>query len=275
MGTLFACIRRYPATWFFAITLTVQAFLVWAEVNGYAHSLMIRARLYMPAVFALAMTYALYGSEGLKKTGKSLILLRLPWYWYAFALSYAPLMGVLPVYLFKVLGLTQHVEYDTAIVEESGFFFFKMILTISVVEEISWVSFGMVHLQKRFSPFVATLMGGAAWGLWYVPLNSAGIQVAGDFPNIPMVVNFMAIGACCGWLYYHTKSAMLVALMQVITNYASLTFPVLPRPGAMGIYYAFIAVKCVFALGLFLWKGPLPLFSKGKVREAAPAGLAA
>ena len=53
--------------------------------------------------------------------------------------------------------------------------------------------------------------------------------------------------------------------MQVVMNYTALVLPVLPKPGEEGIYYAFIAAKCIFACGFFVWKGPRPLFLREKV----------
>lgn len=255
-----ALVKRAPALWFFGLAIPLQALLVWAEATQRAPTLVMKARIYMPAVIALGLTALCKGRTGLRKTFRSLVNLRVRWPWFVLALLYAPVVGVLPLLAFRAAGAIDHVDYDTNIVGGAGWLFFKFILTISIVEEISWVSFGIEHLRPRFTAFVAALLGGAAWGLWYVPLNIAGIQMAGTFPNIPLVINFMAIGACCSWVYIHTQSALLVALMQVVTNYTSLAFPVLPKPGHMGVYYGFIATKFAFALAVFLWRGPLPLW---------------
>lgn len=262
-------VTRAPAAWFFGLALPAQGLLVAAEVQGVLPEWLIRLRLYLPAVIAVGLTALISGTAGLTKTFLSLVKLNLPWYWFFVALLYAPVVGIVPLLLFRAVGFIDHIEYDTNIVQSSGILFLKFVLTISLVEEISWVSFGITHLKQWFTPFVAAVIGGAAWGIWYIPLNVAGIQVAGRFPNLPMVINFMAIGASCAWVYYHTRSAILVALMQVVMNYTALVFPVLPKPGAEGIYYAFIAAKCTFAVTFFAWKGPKPLFSTVPIANSA------
>ena len=251
-------VRRNALVIFFASTLLVQCALVWLETQGKSPGIVQRARVYIPAVVAVVLMWVTGGSPSLLKLGKSFIKLKLAPKWWALALLYAPVVTVLPLFLFKLLGLKDHVEYDPNVFQ-MGAGFFKFVVTIAAVEEISWVSFGIDGLQRRFTPFVSCILGGAAWGIWYVPLNEAGIQVAGQFPSWALVLNFMAIGALCGWLYHHTRSAILVTIMQVLVNYASLCFPVLPHPGHLAVYYVFLSLKIAFVVLMFLLFGPRPM----------------
>lgn len=266
-------LRRNVVVLFFGSTLLIQQLLVWGEMIGRTPDLVNRGRIYIPALLAVALTFLLDGGKGVKKLLGSLLNFRVAPKWYAFALLYAPALCVAPVYLLVLLGLKPHVEYDLNYIRDLDLLFLKFVVTISVLEEISWVSFGIDRLKNWVSLFVAGLIGGAVWGLWYVPLNNAGIQVAGQFPNLPMVINFMFIGAITCWVYYFTKSAFLVALMQVVTNFTSLTVPVLPHPGQETGYLLFIAIKAVFVVALYATIGPKPLFARtaGAPSGAAPA----
>jgi hypothetical protein len=263
-------IRRNALIGFYVTAFALQIGAVWLEATGHSHPLLTRARVYFPALVAVAFFFIADGRAGLVKLAKSLMHFKVPLRWWLFALFWAPTMSIAPVFLFKVLGVRDHIEIDTGVFrDDKAFWFFKFVLTISVVEEISWVSFGIDKVRERLAPFVACMLGGALWGLWYVPLNEAGIQVAGSFPNLPMVINFMAIGCVTWWVYDRTHSAILVAFMQVMTNYAALTFPVLPKAGQEIIYFVFVGIKCAVAVFLF-WKfGPHPLFGRAPAAPAA------
>jgi membrane protease YdiL (CAAX protease family) len=265
MNRLRRLVARFPVVCFVALAIAAQVGLVWGEVKGTNLPILTRVRIYLPAFIALALTALLDGREGLKKTLRTLMKVNLNWRWFLVAALFAPVAGIVPLVVFRAIGVVDRVNIETEVLSHSGILFFKLILTIAIVEEISWVSFVIARLQNSFTPFIAALLGGAYWGIWYVPLNVAGIQVAGSFPNVPMVMNFMAIGACCSWVYLKTGSAVLVALMQVGTNYVSLVFPVVPTPGKVAAYYAFIATKFLLAVVAFYFWGPRPMIRGTRV----------
>ena len=109
------------------------------------------------------MMYWLDGKPALVKLGKSLIKVRLHWRWYAFAILYAPVLGVLPQVGWRLAGLTDHIEYEPAF------------LTINLSPFFSSSSrfggggnqLGQLRgscLAKWYSPFLAGVIGGIPWG---------------------------------------------------------------------------------------------------------------
>ena len=77
----------------------------------------------------------------------------------------------------------------------------------------------------------------------------------------------LGIAATCVWVYHFTKSALVVAVMQMFTNIVSLVVPILPHLGGMPIYIAYVIAKCVVAFALFFWFGPKPLFKGAAVER--------
>lgn len=79
-------------------------------------------------------------------------------------------------------------------------------------EEPGWRGFALPRLQGRFSPLVASIILGAFWGLWHVPLHLMGVYPGGvlgaliRFQEIPRAILFT-------WLYNRTKSNLLVMIL--------------------------------------------------------------
>jgi membrane protease YdiL (CAAX protease family) len=263
-------IRRYPLLAFTAVVLALQTLSVWVEVQGLQWDLFFRARIYQAGVVTLAFIYILDGKQGLRELAASCFKVRLAWYWYAFAIVIPVVIGVLPQITLWSLGLIKEVEYDTYFLNED-WRFWKWIVTLAFVEEIAWIGFAWKKLTRYYTPFLASLFGGVLWGIYYIPLNEAGLQLPAVFPTPAMIIHLMSIAALCAWLYGRTKSTALLTLMQAVMNFTALTFPVRPTPEDTSHYYIFVGSKLVFALFLFLKFGPKPLFGRAAEQEVEPA----
>lgn len=265
--------RRHFVMLFFALVLIVQVAMVSGEAYGLLPPLLCRSRIYMPAVIAIALTYVFDGSLGVRQLLSPLLKVKLHWGWYLFALGYAPAVCIIPVYFLNFIGVLEKVHVEWGMITDLEPGFLKLIVTVAIVEEITWVSCGIERLKAKYTVFVASLVGGTVWGIWWVPLNIAQIQIAGQFPDVLLVMNFAFIGGITAWLYAKTKSAIVVALMQVVTNFAGLTFPVFPTPGNQVSYVAFVLMKCLFVVVLFWRFGPKPLFVRQSSEHHAAIGL--
>lgn len=93
-------------------------------------------------------------------------------------------------------------------------------------EEAGWRGFALPRLQKRFDPLLASVILGAFWGLWHLPLHLTGYydQVFGSrlqgillrmFSTVPLTLIFT-------WLYNRSKGSLLVmVLLHTASNVTS------------------------------------------------------
>jgi membrane protease YdiL (CAAX protease family) len=93
-------------------------------------------------------------------------------------------------------------------------------------EEAGWRGFALPRLQKRFDPLLASVILGAFWGLWHLPLHLTGYynQVFGNplsgillqmFSIVPLALIFT-------WLYNRSKGSLLVmVLLHTAVNVTS------------------------------------------------------
>ena len=118
-----------------------------------------------------------------------------------------------------------------------------------VGEEAGWRGFALPRLQKRFDPLLASVILGALWALWHLPLHVTGYynQAYGDpmtgllmraFSTIPLTLIFT-------WLYNRSKGNLLV--MVVLHTMVNVTSGLI-APG-LGLY---ITTTVVVALMVVL-----------------------
>ena len=89
-------------------------------------------------------------------------------------------------------------------------------------EELGWRGYAQNHLQKRYSPLVASLIVGVVWGFWHTPLwivtsGYAGIELL-EYAGL-FVVGLIAISVIMTFFYGKTKNLILPILIHLLLNY--------------------------------------------------------
>jgi len=253
-------VAAYPVTTYVVAAVGVHAALVASqhyEVRNYGLGAL---RIFTPALIALAISVLAEGWPAAQKNLASLFKLKVAPKFYLFALTYPAFVGCLALGALFVVGAVDDIHFDFE--EAFGLQFLSLTARVAAVEEIAWIGFLLVMYSRRYQLLQASLLTGLMWGIWYIPLTLAEIQVAPGLPIIPLILNFMTIAAICGWLYLRTQSAAVVFVMQLTTNYTSQVIPVLPLRGGMVPYVAFVVMKALFALALFVFWGPRPMFGR-------------
>jgi len=252
----------YPVTLFFTLAMILQIIATLTQYYNIRNYGLGFLRPFSPAICALIVAGI---GQGWKKSWSfvtSLFKVKVHPKYYFFALLYPSFVGLLALGILRAVGAVHEFHLDLEGAKELDFF----ILSIKVAssEEIAWVGFLLTIYATRYRLFQAAVITGLFWGVWYIPLVIADIQVAPGLPIIPLLLNFGTIAAICAWLYIRTRSAFAVFLMQLTTNYSSQTIPVLPLRGGIPQYVTFVLIKCLFAAALFIFWGPKPMFGRQK-----------
>lgn len=253
-------VARYPVTVFLLLSFALQIGIVATQYLGIRNYGASAVRVFTPAIAGVLVAFLAFGKKAAWKTVASLVDLRVPLKYWVFALLYPSFVAVLALGILRAAGAVHEIHFDFQ--EAAGWDFFLMTIKVAASDEVAWVSFLFVVVARRYQLFQASLFVGFFWGLWYVPLVFAEIQVAPGLPIAPLIVNFVTIAAICGWLYQRTGSAAVVFVMQATTNYTSQIIPVLPQRGGVPQYVAFVVMKCLFGFALYFLWGPRPLFGR-------------
>ncbi len=167
-----------------------------------------------------AIIAALYtrGRAGVDELFSKFLLWRVSSLSWLAAVLGQPAIGVLAVGL--VLVFTQATaDFLSAIPWATIPAFFLNRLLINVWEEVGWRGFALPRLQRRFSALVSSLILGALWALWHVPLYLAPGGFPIDVPFYIYFADFVIVSILYTWLYNTSKgSILMVTLFHVMGN---------------------------------------------------------
>lgn len=169
-----------------------------------------------PAVAALIVAGVFYGRHGIKE----LLTRYLPWrarlQHYAFAIVFPVTIAIAAAGLTILFGAPRPTAAQVNSWPEMLPRFVFIFLFIGLGEETGWRGFALPELQKRFSPFVASLILGVLWAAWHIPLM--GIEFKGTV--IPaFLISIMSGTVVLTWLFNRANGGLLpVPLMHATVN---------------------------------------------------------
>jgi uncharacterized protein len=229
-GGLKGLLTRHPLLSFFAIAyaLTWLAWSPWYlsesgvgllpfDGEGISAYLNTVALLLGPTLSAFVMTGATEGRGGVRRLLRRIVLWRVGFRWYLFVLLGVPALVVLSTVVLPG-ALT---SFDAAAVPTTLFLYVvagPVFLFIGgpVFEEIGWRGFALPRLQRLYGPLVGTLVLGALWGLWHLPLFliPSWDTPHGSLLDIALfVVLAMSIALVITWVFNNTKQSVLLAIL--------------------------------------------------------------
>lgn len=122
-----------------------------------------------PAIAAFWLTWRQSGKEGAKKLWLRGWRLNFQKKWLIPALLFGPIVALLTAALVLLLG--GEIPWGTIL--PSPFIapiFLLIFITQGLPEEYGWRGYALDPLQSRFSALTASLILGAIWALWHLPL---------------------------------------------------------------------------------------------------------
>jgi uncharacterized protein len=170
-----------------------------------------------PTLSAFIMTGATEGRGGVRRLLRRIVLWRVGFGWYLFVL-----LGIPAIIVLSTLVLPGALSsFKTAAVPTTLFLYVvagPVFLFIGgpVFEEIGWRGFALPRLQRLYGPLVGTLVLGALWGLWHLPLFliPSWDTPHGSLLDIALfVVLAMSIALVITWVFNNTKQSVLLAIL--------------------------------------------------------------
>jgi uncharacterized protein len=193
--------QRHPVVAYVALAYTVS-WLTWLPallgVGGIA--LIVLGGL-GPPVAAWVVTR--YTGSSVRAWARQMVRWRVRFRYYLYALGLPLLLYGLVDIILVLFGY--HV--DPSLLADRAPAYLGTLVFVAVLggglEEPGWRGFALPRLQQRYTPVVATLILGLAWGVWHVPLyGPLGFVV-------PLVLAFFYT-----WLYNRTGSVLLCILLH-------------------------------------------------------------
>jgi NADH dehydrogenase len=222
---------------------------------------------YGPSIAALVVA-ALAGVRGeVRDLLRRLFRWRVHPVWYAVALLAPVALFGGPVLLALALGAEADVGGPFPWSTLPTIFAVRTILGGPLGEELGWRGFMLPMLRRRHGVLVASLLVGAVWGPWHLPVLLSGPSTD-QRPVVQFLVWVLAASVLHTWLYERTGgSVLLVTLFHGALNTASsLLLPLFTGRDYTVVWWLATGTM-VAAAGAVLWRGG----GRTAAREAAPA----
>jgi membrane protease YdiL (CAAX protease family) len=210
-----------------------------------------------PFASALWLTARQSGRQGVSKLLKRGWSLNFDKRWLLPTVFLMPLTGLVTLAVMALMGLS--IQWEFAPPWQALAPTFVIILLFNALpEEYGWRGYALSRMLRRVpgrgSALVASLILGALWGLWHLPLHFIEGTVQSALPVYEFVLQQMVLAIFYTWLFNNTRGAVSVSILfHAIANIVGAAVPYWTT--ALGRWVGF-GVLVVFATGIVLIWGP-------------------
>jgi membrane protease YdiL (CAAX protease family) len=238
-----------------------------------------------PLVAAIFVTGVAYGRPGLWRLAAATFRWRVHPIWYAIALLVPIALWAIPALIVTVTGNPP----DTALLNDIVLWPVTLVLFGIVqgplTEEPGWRGLALPLMLKRLSPLVASLILGAIWFAWHLPLVIG--DTSGQRPVVPYATFIVAQSVMLTAIFLGTRGSVFIVILfhSAVNATASHLMPAFSEPARDTIWLLFAALNVVVAAAVAFWPtfrhpdlaeikaAPYPE-ARDPVPAEAPAGVA-
>ena len=175
----------------------------------------------LAALVALVISGPLSRTQGVRELLLPLTTWRVRPTWYFVAVAAIPLLIALAIIAAAWLGAPLPIPHRAAGGQSwhvllAGFplaYLQTMLFQGPLNEEPGWRGFALPRLQKMCGPILASIILGAAWGLWHAPLYLTGVFSGGVQAMIGRALWTIPLAFLLTWVYNHTQGSLLISVL--------------------------------------------------------------
>lgn len=223
MSSIAALLKRYPIAVFFTLTFIIS-WLPW--YTGWFTGFFV----FGPTLIGLSMTAVTGGRKGFRDLHRRVVRWRVGIGWWGIALFLPAFINLVGIGIHVLLGgeLPEFTFFRQEWYLAPLFFVAIMIIGGPMEEEFGWRGYALPKLQSKWSPLIASLIIGTAWGIWHLPefFRPGSSQYPLGIGFLPMfTVTEIASSIWMTWLYNKTKGSLLLGgiIFHTALNFWSTT----------------------------------------------------
>jgi uncharacterized protein len=265
-------IRRHPLASFFVLAYAIS-WLLWAPLvvaggspSGFDFVLLALGSL-VPSTVAILLIARLHGQDGVRTLLRRLRIWRVGvGWWAAVVLLSTPALGA--VGLSILLG-GDAPDLAVTIPGIALLFVFFIFPGSAGGEEIGWRGFALPRLQARRSALAASILLGAAWGVWHLPLYLLGTDLRPLSLFVPWVLLTIASSIIYTWMYNGTGGSLLIVVVFHAASNLPLTVLLEPLDDQVVLpFLLYVALMILAASVVVAVAGPATL-SRTRAKQVA------
>lgn len=251
--------KNNPLVWFFLFTLAFSWVLGFpAALAPEKYGGLEFLSTFGPALAAFLVGGVTEGRNGIKKLLQSLFQWRVRWVWYLVVLFGPALTMAVATLLYTIwnrsfslakigTSLSLFPQHVTVLIAVSLFIF------VSIWgEEIGWRGFALPKLQRQYHPILASLILGAIWVVWHLPLffTAGSVHVEMGFPFFFFAT--LGYSILYSWIFNGANESVFIICMLHAVNNATVTYAML--------FFKPLITEPVFALSVLALFDVLVIF---------------
>jgi membrane protease YdiL (CAAX protease family) len=172
---------------------------------------------YMPTIAAVIVTGLTQGKDGIRALFRKLLIARVGFKWYVFAIFGMAGMCFAAILLGNLFGSSPALpilskETPTgliaALLNATILFFVTGILN---GEELAWRGFALPRLQSKYNALASSLILSVPWTLFHLPLFFDLDMNMGSFASF--AIRIVSTTILFTWMYNHTRGSVLLAYL--------------------------------------------------------------
>ena len=217
-----------------------------------------------PSVAAFVLIYRHEGRSGVGRLWKR------GWRWGGGKRWLLPVLLLLPgitvltVLLMALLGEPLQMEHAVppAMVVPV---FILIYLFNALPEEYGWRGYALDRLQARWNALVSSIILGAVWGLWHLPLHFIQGTVQEVIPVWQFTAVHMVVAVLYTWVYNNTWGSVLaVTLLHAVGNISAVALPYWVSNVGRLVQFGLLAAVAIVII--VIW-GPKTLVRRSESEE--------
>ena len=170
--------------------------------------------VYAPAIAAFILVWRYYGLRGIGSFLRRLTLWRMSLYWWLFLIIGTPVLFYMAS---AITGtITDPFPFNPwhAVLPA-----LLLMLLLGPVEEFGWRGLALPLLQRKFTPFWASVIIGIIWGIWHLPAFLIGGTPQSEWVFLPFFIAAIALSIIMTAMFNASKGSILtVALFHFQLN---------------------------------------------------------
>ena len=266
-----AFVKKYPTISFFVLSMIFGTAVSLTVATGLLPPVAAQLGAISSSLAAIILVVVEGRKGGLRELLGRFLIWRVGIQWWAFALLFTIIPSVAALYLFNLLGGPP--------VDWSGLpplytvvpTFIILTVAAGIGEEFGWRGFLLPRLQTRHNALISSLIVGAIWAIWHIPLffikgtGQYDIQSQGGL--LPAILGYSIFVIFSSiqftWVFNNTKgSVLLAAVMHGATNAWGGYIDVFR--GHFGGILTFVVVSVLVSIIIVLMAGPTNLSRTNK-----------
>jgi membrane protease YdiL (CAAX protease family) len=206
------------------------------SIVGILATILIGIPSFAPTISALIATWYFERKTGLNHFVKSLIKIKVKYYWYLLVFFLPIFVYSLPIILNITLGNpSNHDYFNISLWGITPSIILSNIIFAGFAEEPGWRGYALPKMNNHYRPIISGITIGVIWAFWYLPFYLLGSRPWSTFPQFVFTVT--VISCIYTWIYQRTKSIPLMIIFHVMHNLSNTVFIKYHDPLLGGIIY--------------------------------------